>query len=300
MLQHISQCAEDQLELDTNDCADGRSPSFLADLENSCPIGSARGLFDLCAELVEEYNTSVTGSQSSSYSHCSNSLGTEVQRMLSATSKLSEIVEGIIALETTPSTQDCHTRRGTAEINSLQHSESQPVSRVDSTSIRATWPRRSPQDVLLRTSVVTTYMYLVRSWRRTFVYIHDQLLAPSPAEGDILKSLKLPGLQLGGFPVHNIPNIQVVVLMELTSSMMRTVEGCLGISTGLGTASGFAQSNGAVPDGRQALGMDPVSVSIREMLLSLESRRPVSGDHFGQLSLGDMMVEIRAQLNKQT
>lgn len=273
--------------LDLNEGGVGVGPIFPASFEDRSPTSSARELFDLCGDIVEDQDILTSGLRSSSHAGSTDYLEAEVQRVLNSTSRLSELVKGFISSEAPPPMQDGKIR--------LNGDQSRPQS--DGTTITcAIQPRRNPQDILLKTSMVTAYMYLVRNWRRTFMHIHE-LLASTPVETDRRKSLLLPGLQLGGFHVHNMPNIQVLVLLELSSVMMRTIKDCLGLSASFGSAHGSMRTDGVGSGRKHTLDMDPVSMSIGELMASQELQSPVSSDEFGKLALEDMMAKIRSQLS---
>lgn len=116
------------------------------------------------------------------------------------------------------------------------------------------------RDIVLTTTLITTYIILTRSWHQVFLNLYDILTLPSLKHTTISHILSLPILQLGGLHVlQNNPQLQIAVLLEISASMIQNIESYLGVGS----------------DGGQqpSLNMDPVSVSIREALLSQEMLR---------------------------
>ncbi|KAM7198452.1 hypothetical protein V8F33_004958 [Rhypophila sp. PSN 637] len=125
-------------------------------------------------------------------------------------------------------------------------------------------------DIVLTTTLITTYIILVRSWRQVFLHFLDIL---SNNNGTSLTSLAmcLPALQLGGLHIlRNNPSMQIVVLLETSTGLIEGIEDFLGIFQ--------RQQSSSTGSRNSCLGMmtHPSSVSIREALLSQEMLRVYS------------------------
>ncbi|KAI1076747.1 hypothetical protein F5B20DRAFT_309621 [Whalleya microplaca] len=278
-----------------------------------------RDLLELCASLVDDHDILQSNGPCMPYTDAPSPIETAVQHALSRTSRFSDILKAMLAAETAPLQQrdnDIGPRQGRSSLpvannalptpftasgpqsrqgdsDHLSHSEYTINPAYTSTSESTnTIQRRKVQDITLTTTLVTTYVLTMRAWRTIFSQINRLLLTTPP--GTNRRQLMLPSLQLGGIPLQNNSSLKILVLLELSSSMLQVIETCLGINNSTGYAS--------APDTRQvdrlALSMDPVSVSIRETLLSQEMLRSASEDGFGGLSLKGIMDEVKSHLDR--
>ncbi|KAK3375566.1 hypothetical protein B0T24DRAFT_591278 [Lasiosphaeria ovina] len=182
------------------------------------------------------------------------------------------------------------------------------------------------RDMVLTTTLVTTYVLVVRSWRQLFANLADLLSSSSQTTSDVVALLALPALQLGGLHVRSSPDMQLAVLLETGAGLLAAIDACLGISFGFGFGGGPARcvqqqqhwdgsaingaggGGGGGPQsgpqsgggsGSAVLAMDPASVSVREMLLSQEMLRAATEDGgFGELTLAEMMDEVKRRLDR--
>ncbi|KAI0009471.1 hypothetical protein F4779DRAFT_365768 [Xylariaceae sp. FL0662B] len=303
-----------------SDSAVGFTPTSDGNLpENrSSPL---KDLLELCASLVDDHDILKNNDPCLPYTNAQSPIETAVQHALSRTSKFSDILKAMVAAETAPLQQpnnnDVGVPQGRSSLpvanNSLPtpYSASEPQSRqgdsdhlsrseytmnlayTTNSESNTTMQRRKIQDVTLTTTLVTTYILTMRAWRSIFSQIH-RLLLTTP-QGANSRQLMLPSLQLGGIPLRNNSSLKILVLLELSSSMLQIIETCLGINNSAGYAGGAADT-GQVE--RLALSMDPVSVSVRETLLSQEMLRSAAEDGLGGLSLKGIMDEVKSHLDR--
>lgn len=274
-----------------------------------------RDLHELCYKLVEDQDVLDTGNTSTPGSPGSEDImETAAQRALRRTTGLSEILKNMAAREQVqdrcasqrhPSSS---TSRETSSAGSFAYIGMGPGADPSSTTLRR---KRSQPDPVLVTAVSTAYILLIRTWRDIFLQLHRLLLLsttdlPSSSERFRLPML-LPSLQLGGFTVQNNPTIQVIVLLELVSSMLKVVEGRLGIADQWPRNQAVdhhphhqhqQQTDEAVMVLKPFT--DPVAISIRETLLSQEVLRIAAAEDddcgLAQLSLRELMDEIKKQV----
>lgn len=282
-------------------------------------------LFELCAKLVHEYDVLKAGGQRSLCTNSHHPVETFVQNALSFTSLLCDILKDITAQKSSSTIQNNGNAGAALTFPSLTAVENHPLSgtfipqtsnivhrtleygglssdhQLNPTGAAnsadptvSTVPRRQTQDIVLTTTLITTYIYLIRIWRCVFSRLHHLLLTTSPEE--ISGLLVLPSLQLGGFHVPNNCSIQILVLLELSSGMLQMLQCSLGITSSsdgnndIGSAREDAGASGRVLD------IDPIAVSVRETLLSQEVLRRAREDSFGELSLKEVMDLVRKQL----
>jgi hypothetical protein len=156
-------------------------------------------------------------------------------------------------------------------------------------------PTSATGDHLVTTSIITTYALIVRVWRHVYYRI-GEMLTSRPLEQP-QESLRLPGLQLGGVSVGSSPFIQIMVLLELTSGLLRSIQNCLGIRS-----SSMEQSSKERPNSdKPCLYMSHRSIILREMILSQEisELRPRFSNGVGSLNsmaLEEMMDEVSQRL----
>ncbi|KAK6064316.1 hypothetical protein SCUP515_11845 [Seiridium cupressi] len=147
-------------------------------------------------------------------------------------------------------------------------------------------------DILPITTLVNAYILLIRVWRGIYRQLHRTLVSGS--RGFTNELLVLPSLHLGGFAVGCSPIIQISVLLELSSGMIKRIEKplCIGGIIGLGPVAGYPHED----LGGWCVKMDSMAVSLRETLLSQEGFRVAME---GGLSLKGIMGQVRAQLESR-
>ncbi|KAM7200663.1 hypothetical protein V8F20_005165 [Naviculisporaceae sp. PSN 640] len=158
------------------------------------------------------------------------------------------------------------------------------------TSTTSTTSRsNTARDIVLTTTLITTYITLIRSWRQVHVTIYQILVFNQSNNNNIpLASLtsSLPTLQLGGLHVlQNNPAMQLAILLETSSSLIQGIEDLLGISGGT----------------KSCLDMmtDPGAVSVREALLSQETLRTYNDGKvagFGRQTWQELVAEVKNRL----
>jgi len=168
--------------------------------------------------------------------------------------------------------------------------------------------RRRDQDIVITTSLITAYILLRRTWRYLFCHLHSFLSNESThARKAPLPALTLPGLQLGGFTVETVDSkIQIMVLLELTSSSLGQLEACLGVQPQAQSPLSQTPNHERIRQGSatqskpSSLSMDPFSALVRETMISrdLLSMSTSREDGYSELSLPDIMEKIRDQLRK--
>ncbi|KAJ3539764.1 hypothetical protein NM208_g5352 [Fusarium decemcellulare] len=281
---------------------------------------------DFCATLIEEYHSFRSVYYSPTDETVPESIERPIQRALDHTSRLLEILEGLTAPDIPP-----HQRRMSRQspyATSSPHSSSAFTHELSSVAIPTSISQQSHgalthgsilanhvaydntsslnsnssnmsssqegYDILLTSTLVTSYAYLIRTWRSVFSLLHRLLL--TSGAGPTLSLLKLPSLQFGGFQLVNNPSIQIQVLFELRNDLFQRIEGIMGI--------GNSTTHGRYRDGkenkRQVLGMDPCAVLIRETLLHQERVRATNEDGMGDLSLKDITTKVKQLLDTQS
>jgi hypothetical protein len=295
---------DEMAELGDRDAALPSPDSFDTPLAARPRMNPHQEIFELAAKLARDYATLTEGGHQ-------DSMGAAVERALGATSQLCEIMQymaladvpvpgdtgeasGHLRVDSLPGTFGHHSTSGQAEgVNVLQSggAAEQRGAEYGGINVSTAAHRRAP-DILLVTTLVTAYILLVRNWRCTFSRLH-RLVASASERRDNSDALDLPSLQIGGFQVRGNPAIQVLVLLELASGMLQTIESTLGITYSAGCGSGRSDSGKC-----WAVFMDPVVVSIRETLLSQERVRAGTGPNVGEVSLKQMMEEVKRQLDR--
>ncbi|EAQ88668.1 hypothetical protein CHGG_05287 [Chaetomium globosum CBS 148.51] len=295
-----------------NSAAAGVLPSpasFDAPLTMRPKLNTHREAFELGARLAEDFAALTEGK-------CQNPVTTAVERALGATSQLCEILQ-CLAQQDEPSARDTNshaatqmdmdlsanpfllqtTSNQTEQVETLQRGGENPgqtgISIGSNASTRTT-PQRTAPDILLVTTLVTAYILLKRNWRCIFSILLEQL---ESASGGTTRAgpLELPDVHMGGFQIRSNPTVQILVLLELTSGMLHTIETALGLTYPANCSSEGAREEGV--NGWAAL-IDPVAVSVRETLLSQERVRTGREESAGGLSLRQAMEKVKRQLGK--
>ncbi|KAH6627326.1 hypothetical protein F5144DRAFT_593582 [Chaetomium tenue] len=295
-----------------NSAAAGVLPSpasFDAPLTTRPKLNTHREAFELGARLADD-SAALTEGQ------CQHPVTTAVERALGATSQLCEILQ-CLAQQDEPSARDTNSQAAAQmdmnvlanpfllqtapsraeQVEALQRSGENPgqtgISIGGNVSTRTTPQRRAP-DILLVTTLVTAYILLTRNWRCIFSILLEQL---ESASGDTIRAgtLELPDVQMGGFQIRSNPTIQILVLLELTSGMLYTIETALGLTYPTSCSGGRVRDDGL---NCWAALIDPVAVSVRETLMSQERVRTGREESAGGLSLRQAMERIKRQLDK--
>ncbi|KAI0388544.1 hypothetical protein F5Y17DRAFT_452393 [Xylariaceae sp. FL0594] len=231
-------------------------------------------LFHLCSQLSGELTALVRQESHSPQSELPRRFEAAVQACLSGTSRLSDIVRCLKA------------DVGTGQPSASAVNRSCP-------SATASQPKLcvAGGSVLLTTSLVSAYTLVIRLWRHTYSWLLRALLSGASAEV-ICELLAIPNLQLGGYRFRTSSIVQVEVLFELSSSMLRHIEQSLGMSSILRTDNGDVDENSRTPVGDKNL----LSFSLQSTLLSQEAVQTVAdGDG---LSLKQIMEEVRRRLGQ--
>lgn len=275
-----------------------------------------RDLHELCYKLAEDQDVLDTGNISTPGSPGSEDImETAAQRALRRTTSLSEILKSMAAreqIQTRCASQRYHSsptsREPPSSAGSFAYIGMGSGADPSPTTLRR---KRTQPDPVLVTAVSTAYILLIRTWRDIFLQLHRLLVLATtdlPSSSDRFRlPMLLPSLQLGGFTVQNNPTIQVVVLLELVSSMLSVVEGRLGIAEQWPRNQAVdrhphhqhqQQTDEAVMVLKPFT--DPVAISIRETLLSQEVLRIAAAEDdecgLAQLSLRELMDEIKKQV----
>lgn len=282
--------------------------SFDAPLTTRPQLNTHREAFELGVRLAED-STAITEGR------CQDPTTTAIERALGATSQLNEILQ-CLAQQNEPPAGGTNNETATQmdmnvlansfllqtapnraeRVEKLQRSGENP--RQTEISIGANVPatttmtayRRAP-DILLVTTLVTTYILLTRNWRFIFWRLLEQLESGSRDRAGA-DTLELPGVQMGGFQIRSNPAIQILVLLELASGMLHTIETALGLTY---PASGRVRENDA---NCSTILIDQVAVSVRETLLSQERVRTGKEENSGGLSLIQIMERVKRQLDR--
>ncbi|KAJ5827798.1 hypothetical protein N7447_004561 [Penicillium robsamsonii] len=276
---------------------------------------------NFCAALIEEYHSFKHAHRDPPHDCSSKLIERSIQTALDHTSRLLKILENLTVAEA-PSHRRQISRQNTDD------GSSSPASAFDG-GISSNLPARSQQsqetlmqgsmptthaahagsgcndsississkhescDVLLMTTLVTSYVYLIRIWRSVFSLLHRHLLLPTTPGHTRL--LLLPSLQLGGFRILNSPSIQIRVLFELRTDLFQRIEGILGI----GSAGAYGRYGEDREQKGQVLCVNPFAGLIRETLLHQEQMRAATEDGTGDLSLKDITTKVKRLLDSQ-
>lgn len=273
------------------------------------PAKSYKELLKLSLELIEDQELLDTQApltlKHKPGTVCSNSQQHHpINRMLKNTTRFWEMLKRISTTSDVPQ-QHCSSYESTATGSSSNSSHSNTgqdwtwagtadtnYGNWDSSSLPSSLVSLPRQDHLLIVNLMTTYVYLVRSCQGVFTRLYNALEV-SPA-ADFSSILNLPSLQFGEFQLHNNLAIQVKVLIELISSMLLRIEDTLGISqVTLSKRSSLSENQNY----RLSILNDPISVSIREIILSQE--RLQGGIYSGELAFQDVINNLKQLLDRK-
>ncbi|KAJ5510144.1 hypothetical protein N7453_002247 [Penicillium expansum] len=273
---------------------------------------------NFCAALIEHYHSFKHAHRNPPHDSSPKLIEKSIQNALDHTSRLLKILEKLTAAETPAhrrqmsrqSTDDGGSSPGSAFDSGISSNlptrpqqnqgplmqGSMPTNHTayagsgcnDSTT-SSTSSKHESYDVLLMTTLVTSYVYLIRMWRSVFSLLHHHLLLPT-TPGHIRSLLMLPSLELGGFRILNSPSIQIRVLFELR--------------TDLGNAWHWqCRAYGRYGEDREQKGQvlcgNPFAGLIRETLLHQEQMRAATEDGTGDLSLKDITTKVKQLLDSQ-
>lgn len=239
----------------TAECRDGRRGS-----------SGYRDLFELSANLVDDTEQLDQHPARQRISVGSSFLETTTQRALSRTSEMLEILKKLAAEEEEKKNQD----RGSGSATS-NHTDSPP----------------RHQDILIAPTLVTSYLLIVRYWQKLFLYISQLPVGDSGGPTNALPIL--PALLFGGVQVRANSDIQFMILLETCSSMIQLIETYLGVAS-----SCVMKFSEGVAEAKTLVLIDPISVSIRETMLSHEALRNTRNDNAP--SLKEVMKSMREQI----
>ncbi|KAI9751185.1 MAG: hypothetical protein M4579_006164 [Chaenotheca gracillima] len=138
-------------------------------------------------------------------------------------------------------------------------------------------------DVPTTLTILTCYISLVRIYRTVFSRILHSLLSCPSERLDLPPTL--PGLQLGGFRLDNHANLQIKVLLEVSSHMLDWIEKALGLSDD-------PQRTKEDPADHGGLLKDSVPAALLKITLEQEEMKSAEGDEVKVKSLKEMMKII--------
>lgn len=296
------------------------SPQSLDSDELQSPL---RDAMNFCAALIEHYHSFKNANRSPPNEASPKLIEQPIQSALEHTSRLLEILEGLAATEAPPHQHRQMGRHHTSDGSSSHSSAFGGAGLNTSAVLQGSMPgthapyadsdcndsnsssgmstsRQESYDVLLMTTLVTSYVYLIRTWRSVFSLLHHLLLATAP--GQMRGLLKLPSLHFGGFRILNNPSIQIQVLLELRADLVQRIEAILGIgpsaSYGSGRYGDDTERHKTQP--AAVFSVNPFAVSIRETLLHQERLRAATEDGTGDLSLKDIAGKVKQLLDAQS
>lgn len=278
---------------------------------------------NFCAALIEHYHSFKQAHRNPPHDSSPKLIEKSIQNALDHTSRLLKILEKLTVAETPAhrrqisrhSTDDGSSSPGSAFDSGISSNlptrpqqnqrplmqGSMPTNHTayagsgcnDSIS-SSTSSKNESYDVLLMTTLVTSYVYLIRMWRSVFSLLYHHLLLPT-TPGHIRGLLMLPSLELGGFRILNSPSIQIRVLFELRTDLFQQIEAMLGI----GNTGAYGRYGEDREQKGQVLCGNPFAGLIRETLLHQEQMRAATEDGTGDLSLKDITTKVKQLLDSQ-
>ncbi|KAI9147228.1 Hydrolase ORFZ [Paramyrothecium foliicola] len=277
-------------------------------------------LLELSAALVIDSNPSKPGFD------CNQNEGgilpeATIQRIMNSTFQFFDLLERLAAVQDNSEPSPTEENFGLAQCSAsdlyepgyshstrVRHGQGQvdgelPFSHPGSVANHQYIPRRSPEienrkskpfDNLVMTTVMTTYALIVRAWRHVYSRIGQLLISGDP----ITKQIKLPSLQLGGFPIRQNPATQIMVLLEFSCDILQSIRACLGIRSLSARDIGQEEST---PRPRR-LSMNSACLLVRDTVmsqeLSLERQNHSNSDEsLGHMHLEEMMDELLGDLD---
>ncbi|KAI2601874.1 hypothetical protein GGR54DRAFT_579258 [Hypoxylon sp. NC1633] len=204
-----------------------------------------KDLFELCADLARDPERREKRDPCLSPAYLAGVSGSLVQRLLCRTSKLSDILSRMAGDEESQATHDTvDQEQSCAQSLTLPDTEyspsmaftvpasnhpSRPSQIEEHAHISASACQRKVQDITITATLASAYILVIRAWNDAFGIIH-QLQLGSAREGTS-RGLALPSLNLGGFQIQNNPDIQIIVLLEFCTTMVRTIEAFMGVAS---------------------------------------------------------------------
>ncbi|GAW22512.1 hypothetical protein ANO14919_120490 [Xylariales sp. No.14919] len=201
-----------------------------------------RDLLELSANLIDDIDRLNGVNDSPTVSPNPAVLETATQRALSQTNVLIRILKRLEIEGEEDKAQDC-------DISDTFVSQDSGSS------------SRNP-DVLFASTLITSYILIIRYWQKLFLHIKRLHVEDPDASTKPLPIL--PALLFGGVQATANLDIQFMVLLETCSSMIQLIEAYLGVSS-----SGVMRFTETVIE-KKTLLHDPISISVRETLLSVE------------------------------
>lgn len=149
------------------------------------------------------------------------------------------------------------------------------------------------EDILLSTTLMTTYLMVVRTWRRIFEHLYCTLSGTDSSKPNLAR---LPDLQIQvqGFDVQSNPALQIALLHQDITARLRMIEASLGIFSG--SASGLLIQDGH-EDIRVAMSRmlitDPLAIALQQTLLAREKQHGSACQGLAHLTLSELMDKVK-------
>jgi hypothetical protein len=266
-------------------------PAAIEEQEQHESPNRHQDLFELCAKLVDNTDQLDKLQSLQVVSGCPGSLETAIQRALSRTSELLDILKRIATEEDQKSQVHGNTSVSQHPCSRPHHGLSNN-SDQESALTSSKWAESSPShpDISLATTLVTSYLLIVRYWRKVLLNINRLHFGSARSSNNTLPIM--PTLLFGGVQVSTNLDIQVMVLLGTCSSMIQVIEAYLGV-----TSSSVIKFLETVIEAQTLALMDPISISLREMMLSHEVLRNIKYD--GENTLMEVMESMRQHISRR-
>lgn len=176
---------------------------------------------------------------------------------------------------------DHSTRRDSAYSSSYGTPEPQPAKTAD---------------ILLTTTLMTTYILAVRTWERIFTRLH---LIISGGNNRLNLAATLPDLQIQmqGEDLHSNPALQIILLHQDISSRMGLIRAFLGIASNPTERAHFDDEGKDIQLARsQVLITDPLSISIQQIILAQAAQMGLEKNEGGNFTLSQLMDEVKRRI----
>ncbi|KAI2635280.1 hypothetical protein GGS21DRAFT_489943 [Xylaria nigripes] len=243
-----------------------------------------RELFELCANLVDETDQleDIQGRHEMSNGH--SFLAMTIQRALSRTSELIDILKGIEAEEN--QNHPAHTGN-----NGLVLPQPYPLGqRIDPNACIPTNTLSGHRDISIVATLVTSYLFVLRYWQKLFTHINRVYFGSMSSAHNAPPIL--PTLLFGGIQVKTNSDTQFTILLETCSSMIQIIEAYLGV-----TSSSVMKFSETPIETKILILMDPICISLRETMLSHEIFRNSRNDKATHLK--EVMESMQIQIYRR-